>query len=92
MRASGGQAKTACGNLQMYEGLEAGIEGSSHAVGQKRQGKSKQKQREEEARRPVEEEETDIVAVGIENLNIETAGTEEEAPEDLNAALRMDIE
>ena len=36
MRASGYQAKTACGNLQMYAGLEAGIEGATHAVGQRR--------------------------------------------------------
>ena len=25
-----------CGNLQLCEGLEAGIEGATHAVGQKR--------------------------------------------------------
>ena len=27
MRAAGDQAKTACGNLQIFAGLEAGIEG-----------------------------------------------------------------
>ena len=33
MRAAGDQAKTACGNLQMFTGLEAGIEGATHTVG-----------------------------------------------------------
>ena len=33
MRAAGDQAKTAFGNLQLCVGLEAGIEGSKHAVG-----------------------------------------------------------
>ena len=36
MRAEGDQAKTACGNLQLCTGLEAGIEGATHAVGQRR--------------------------------------------------------
>ena len=36
MRAAREQAKTACGNLQMCAGLEAGIEGDTHAVGQRR--------------------------------------------------------
>ena len=36
MKAAGVQAKTACGNLQLYAGLEAGIEGATHAVGQRR--------------------------------------------------------
>ena len=36
MRAAGDQAKTACGNLQLCAGLEAGIEGATHAVGQRR--------------------------------------------------------
>ena len=36
MRAAGDQAKTACGNLQLFAGLEAGIEGATHAVGQRR--------------------------------------------------------
>ena len=34
MRAAGGQAKTECVNLQLCAGLEAGIEGETHAVGQ----------------------------------------------------------
>ena len=33
MRASGDQAKMACGNLQLCTGLEAGIEGATHSVG-----------------------------------------------------------
>ena len=36
MRAAGEQSKTACGNLQLCAGLEAGIEGATHAVGQRR--------------------------------------------------------
>ena len=36
MRAAGYQSKTACGNMQLYVGLEVGIEGASHAVGQRR--------------------------------------------------------
>ena len=36
MRAAGYQAKIACGNLQLCVGLEAGIEGATHAVGQMR--------------------------------------------------------
>ena len=32
MRAAGYQAKTACGNLQLCAGLEASIEGDTHAV------------------------------------------------------------
>ena len=36
MRAAGDQAKTACGNLQLCAGLEAGIEWGTHAVGQRR--------------------------------------------------------
>ena len=33
MRAAGDQAKTACGNLQLCAGLEAGTEGATHAMG-----------------------------------------------------------
>ena len=36
MRAAGEQAKTACSNLQLCAGLRAGIEGGTHAVGQRR--------------------------------------------------------
>ena len=36
MRAAGDQAKTACGNLQLCAGIKAGIEGATHAIGQRR--------------------------------------------------------
>ena len=36
MTAAGDQAKTAYGNLQLCAGLKAGIEGETHAVGQQR--------------------------------------------------------
>ena len=36
MRASREQEKTSCGNLQLCAGLEVGIEGATHAVGQRR--------------------------------------------------------
>ena len=36
MRAAGDQAKTACGKLQLCAGLEAGIEGATRAVEQRK--------------------------------------------------------
>ena len=36
MKSSGDQAKTVCGNLQLCAGLETGIEGATHAAGQRR--------------------------------------------------------
>ena len=44
MRAAGDQAKTACGNLQLCAGLKAGIEGSTHAVGQQRVNRVRRRQ------------------------------------------------
>ena len=35
MRVAGDQGKTACGNMQLCEGIEDGIEGATHAVGQR---------------------------------------------------------
>ena len=35
MRAAGDQAKMLCGNLQLCAGLEAGVWGAIHAVGQR---------------------------------------------------------
>ena len=83
MRAAGDQAKMACGNLQLCAGLEAGIEGETHAVGQRRVERvltrrgDTEGEAEEEGEEP-EEEVSDLVA-GLSNLTIETAGTEEEA-------------
>ena len=36
MRAARDQAKTACGSLQLFAGLEAGIEGETHAMARRR--------------------------------------------------------
>ena len=36
MREAGGQAKMACGSLQLCEGIEASTEGATHAVDQRR--------------------------------------------------------
>ena len=47
MRAAREQAKIACGNLQLCAGLEAGIEGTTNAVGQRRLERVRGRQREE---------------------------------------------
>ena len=47
---------------------------------------------EEGAGSSVEEEVTETVVVGLNNLTIETAGTEEGATEGLMAALHMEID
>ena len=57
MRAAGEQAKTACGNLQLCAGLEAGIEGATHAVGQRRVERVKARRVEEEDADDTEAEE-----------------------------------
>ena len=59
MRAVGDQAKTACGNLRLCAGLEAGIERATHAVGQRRLAgvMERQEETEEEAAAEAEEEE-----------------------------------
>ena len=41
MRAAEDQANTACGNLQLCTGIEASIEGVTHAVGQRRLERSR---------------------------------------------------
>ena len=56
MMTAGDQAKTACGNLQLCAGLEAGIEGAIHAVVQKRVERVRQRRSKEEARRPCEDD------------------------------------
>ena len=55
MRAAEDQAKMACGNLQLCAGLEAGIEGANHSVGQRRAERVR-------ARRVEEESEVDAAA------------------------------
>ena len=96
MREAGEQAKTACGNLQLCAGLEAGIEGATHAVGQRRIERVLDRRGEKESEVDAEAEEPDKegaeVAGLIGNLNIETAGTEEEAEEGLAPALEMELE
>ena len=96
MRAAGDQAKMACGNLQLCAGLEAGIEGAAHAVGQRRVERVRARRVEEEGEVDAvleeQEEEGGEVAVGFHHLRIETAGTEEEAEEGLAAALEMEVE
>ena len=57
MRAAGDQAKTACGNLQLCTGLEAGIEGATHAVVQRRLERVRQGQQEGEEVGDIVEEE-----------------------------------
>ena len=78
IREAGDQSKTVCGNLQLCAGLKADIEGATHAVGQRRLERLRERSREEEARLP-DEEESEIVEAGVERLSIETAVTEEEA-------------
>ena len=94
MRAAGDQAKTACGNLQLCAGLKAGIEGATHAVGQRRleQVRSRRAETEDKAATEAQEEESGGVLAGIHNLSIETAGTEEEAAEGREAALGISIQ
>ena len=92
IRAAGDQAKTACGNLQLCAGLEADIEGATHAAGQRKLERERAIRSEEEDGSSYEEEVTETVVVGLNNLTIETAGTEEEATEGLEAALQMDID
>ena len=43
MRSKGYQAKMACGNLHTYSGLEDGIEGATHAVGEGRKERTKKR-------------------------------------------------
>ena len=94
MREAMDQAKTACGNLQLCTGLESGIEGASHSVGQQRPARVQERRGEEgEAEDSSEkEEESGRMAARLNKLSIETAGTQEEAAEGLAAALEMEVE
>ena len=57
MRAAGYQAKTVCGNLQLCAGLDAGIEGATHDVGQRRVDRVKTRREETEEEEAAEAEE-----------------------------------
>ena len=85
MRAAGDQAKTACGSLQLCAGLEAGIEGATHAVGKRRLERVRKRRGEEEKAEGSgeEEDEGEGVLARINNLRIETAVTKEEVSEEL---------
>ena len=93
MKAAGDQEKTACGNLQICAGLKAGILGATHDVVQRRLERMRGRRREDNAEESAEEEEDrgGVLAV-INNLTIETAGTEEEATEQQTSALEMEFE
>ena len=92
MRAVGDQAKTACGNFQLCAGLEASIEDATHAVGHRRLERVIRRRMEDKDGTADVEEESQGVAGLLNNLIIETGGTEEEAIERLKAALGMDVE
>ena len=96
MRAAGKQAKTACGNLQMCAGLEAGIERATHAIGQSRVERLQARIfKEEGVGDAVAEDPEEVggeVAVGFNNLIIETAGSQEEVEEGLAVALYMEVD
>ena len=91
MRAAGYQAKTACVNLQLCAGLEASIEGATHAVGKRRLDRARQRSRSEEARIPKEDEDEDE-AEGEYRLMIETEETEEDVAEILEEELGVEVE
>ena len=71
MRAAGDQEKTACGNIQLCAGLEAGIEGATYAVGKWRIERVIDIRRvAEEAEASSKEEESGNVAEVMGNLRI----------------------
>ena len=95
MRAAGDQAKTACGNLQLCAGLEAGIEGATYAVGQWRLARVRERREETDTKEVAEDEEEERggIAARLDNLTLETAfAEEEEAAEGLAVVLEMDVE
>ena len=74
MRAAGDQVKTACGNLQLCAGLEAGIEVTTHTVGQRRLERVRRRRHEEETGTMDEEEASEVEGL-LHNLTIEMVGT-----------------
>ena len=70
MRGAGDQEKTVCGDLHLCAGLEAGIEGATHAVGQRWLERVRRRRNEEEDGTAEGEEESQGVAGLLNNLNI----------------------
>ena len=92
MRAAGDQAKTACGNPQLCAGIEVGIEGGTHTVGQLMLERVKARQQiGEYTEVSNEEEESGGVAACRNKIIIETVGTEEESAEILEAMQEMEV-
>ena len=75
--------------MQLCTGLEAGIGGATHAVGQRRLERVRGRRDVEETGYVEEEEETERLELALHNLIIETAGIEEEAAERLEATMNM---
>ena len=89
MRASGDQANKPCGNLELCAGLKAGIDGATHAMGQQILERSRLRKSVEEVVSADKEKYRENVEACLNNLIIETTGTEEEAAECLETAIGM---
>ena len=75
--------------MQLYTGLEVGIEGATDAVGQRSLDRLRVRRGEEEARRTEEEESVDVEA-GEERLMVVTESTAKDAVERPEAALETE--
>ena len=75
MRAVGDQANTVCGNLQLYTGLETGVEGTTHAVGQRQLERARTIRSAEVAGSPDKEEDSECVDTALTHFRIKIAGT-----------------
>ena len=92
MRAAGDPTKMACGNLHLSAGLEADIEGATHAVGQRRLERVRVRRRVAEEQGTEEgEAENGEVACLLNNLTIGTGETDGEESEGLKSALEMEV-
>ena len=91
MTDAGYQANTSCGDLQLCTRLEAGIEGATDVVGQRRLERVRGRRSEEEAGSAEGDQEIENVEGLLNNLTIEMMGTEDKAAEDLEAALGMEV-